>query len=122
MRTYYQALVEHYFRMAVRYKQANSPTAQKWCYFTRQWIEKQSEADKRLILVVFDSRYRTTNEGIHSYNNGESINQRYARLSAIERQFAIDINLIDNKQEEFRNEQKPFFKHTEGYETFQSQN
>ena len=46
LRWFYTELVEHYLRMAVRYKTVSKASSQHWFTITRDWIAGLSEKDK----------------------------------------------------------------------------
>lgn len=45
LRWFYTELVEHYLRMAVRYKTVSKASSQHWFTITRDWIAGLSEKD-----------------------------------------------------------------------------
>ena len=51
-REHYTELVEHFFRMAVRHIEVTKKTPLDWFKFTWNWIDKQSEEDKKFIEKV----------------------------------------------------------------------
>lgn len=93
-REHYTELVEHFFRMAVRYSSVDNHTPSDWFEFTQMWIDMQSEEDKAFIRFVFDYQFFKTRDGLYRYNPGITMTEKRERLSAIERQFAIDGGLI----------------------------
>lgn len=95
LKQYFTELVEHYFRMAVRYdKIRGAPVVQTWFDFTRMWIDLQSEKDKEFIRFVFDYRYRTASEGLYAFPSNDSFDLKRKRLAAIEREYAIAGDLV----------------------------
>ncbi len=97
---YYTTLVEHFFRLAVRYPNAQGVRPAKWYKFTTDWINKQSEEDKVFIQSVFDRNNYYTSDGLHRFDNGETFEVKSRMLHRIERQFAIDARLYDGTESE----------------------
>lgn len=56
-KTFYTDLVEHYLRMAVRYRTVSKSSSQKWFDITKNWIKTLSDEDKKLIMFVFDKKF-----------------------------------------------------------------
>ena len=99
---YYTQLVEHYFRMTVRYEKVNKGPPQDWFHFAKAWIERQSKDDKELIYFVFGKQFFNTIEGPYCYKRDTPMFKKRERLAVLERQFAIDGGLIgeENSQTE----------------------
>lgn len=95
---YYTPLVEHYFRMAVRYERVDRNTPQDWFQFTKMWIDMQSNENKELINFVFGKQFFNTIEGLYCYESGTPFFQKRLRLATLEKQFAIDGGLIDENE------------------------
>lgn len=94
-KTYYTALVEHYFRMAVRYKTVTNISTQNWHIFTNRWIDLQSKEDKKFILFVFDYQFRNTLDGLRCFEPTETLYAKRERLAKLEKQFATDSGVYD---------------------------
>lgn len=93
-REHYTELVEHFFRMAVRYSSVDKQTPSDWFKFTQMWIDMQSEEDKAFIRFVFDYQFYKTNDGLYRYKCNSTMGEKRERLSAIEKRFAVDGGLI----------------------------
>lgn len=93
-RQHYTELVEHFFRMAVRYAEVRGKAPSEWLAFTQYWIDIQSEKDKQFILFVFDYQFCNTNDGLYQFKCAEAMPEKRSRLAALEKQFAIDSGLI----------------------------
>lgn len=95
LKQYYTELVEHFFRMAVRYnKIRGTPEVRAWFDFTHMWIDLQSKEDKEFIRFVFGYRYRTTSEGLYAFQSNNSFKIKRKRLAALEREYAIAGDLV----------------------------
>lgn len=95
MKQYYTELVEHFFRMAVRYdKIRGTSEKQTWFDFTQMWIDLQSSKDKEFIRFVFNRCYRTTSEGLYAFPSNDSFDLKRKRLAAIEREYAMAGDLV----------------------------
>ena len=103
---YYTQLVEHYLRMAVRYKTVDRDTPQDWFKFSKAWIEKLPTDDKKLIYFVFDKQFFKTIEGLYCYEKETPMYFKRERLAALERQFAIEGGLIGEEQEQDNNKKR----------------
>lgn len=93
-REHYTELVEHFFRMAVRYSSVDKQTPSDWFKFTQMWIDMQSEEDKVFIRFVFDYQFYKTSDGLYRYKCNSTMREKRERLSAIEKRFAVDGGLI----------------------------
>ena len=93
-REHYTELVEHFFRMAVRHIEVTEKTPLDWFKFTRNWIDKQSEEDKKFIQFVFAYQFRDTNTGLYGFKWTDAMPEKRIRLAALEKQFATDSGLI----------------------------
>lgn len=93
-REHYTELVEHFFRMAVRYSSVDEQTPSDWFEFTQMWIDMQSEEDKAFIRFVFDYRFFKTSDGLYHFKSNAFMSEKRQRLMALERQFAEDGGLI----------------------------
>lgn len=93
-REHYTELVEHFFRMAVRYSRVDQNTPSDWFDFTRTWIDMQSEEDKAFIRFVFDYQFYKTGDGLYNFKGTQRMPEKRSRLAALEKQFAIDGGLI----------------------------
>lgn len=69
LRWFYTDLVEHYFRMAVRYKTVSKASSQHWFDLTTDWINELSDEDKQFIRFVFDKQFYSTSEGLYCYQS-----------------------------------------------------
>lgn len=85
LRNYYTELVEHYFRMAVRYNNVAKDTSQKWYDFTVFWIEGLSDEDKKFIQFVFGKQFFATSEGLYCYKSDEIMYSKRERLALLEK-------------------------------------
>ncbi|MEG0751919.1 MAG: hypothetical protein RR998_02295 [Oscillospiraceae bacterium] len=102
LKWYYTELVEHYFRMAVRYTKVSRQTPKDWFVFTRSWIGMQSAEDKKFILSVFAYQFRHTVDGLNAFACEEPVplQAKRERLALLEKQFAIDAGLFDENANE----------------------
>ena len=96
---YFTNLVEHFFRLAVRYKSASESTPQKWYDFTRNWIDNLSEEDRDFIYFVFDYQFYDTSEGLYCFKSDEIMYNKRERLALLELRFAIDAGLYAEEVE-----------------------
>lgn len=94
LRQYYTELVEHYFRMAVRYNNVTRDTPQNWYDFTVFWIEGLSDNDKKFIQFVFGKQFFATDEGLYCFQSDEIMYTKRTRLALLEKEFAIASGLI----------------------------
>ena len=94
---YYTSLVEHFMRLAVRYREATSPTSQHWLSFTQSWIKEQSAEDRNFIHFVFAYRFRNTEDGLRQFACKEPMPFLVKRewLARLEKQFALDAGLYE---------------------------
>lgn len=101
LKWYFTELVEHYFRMAVRYTKVSNQTPKDWFVFTRYWIDMQSPEDKEFIRFVFAYRFRTTIDGLNAFVCKEPVplQDKRERLAKLEKQFALDAGLYDEELE-----------------------
>lgn len=98
LRWFFTDLVEHYLRMAVRYKTVSKASSQHWFTITRDWIAGLSEKDKHFIRFVFDRRFYSTAEGLYSYQNGDDMHTKRSYLAELEKDFAVKCGLIGENQ------------------------
>ena len=96
-RHFYTELVEHYFRMAVRYKDVQGDEVKKWHKFTTNWIDKLYENDRNLIEFVFSYTFPNTNMGLTDFPSSESFEEKRNRLYELETKFAVGAGLISEK-------------------------
>lgn len=94
-RWFYTDLVEHYFRMAVRYKTVSKASSQHWFDLTTDWINKLSDEDKQFIRFVFDKQFYSTSEGLYCYQSKDDMYVKRIRLAELEKDFALKCGLID---------------------------
>ncbi len=94
---YFTAVVEHFMRLAVRYREATSPTSQHWLSFAQNWIERQSAEDMDFIRFVFAYQFRNTEDGLRQFVCKEPMPFLVKRewLARLEKQFAIDAGLYE---------------------------
>lgn len=101
-RWFYTELVEHYFRMAVRYKTVSKVSSQYWFDITKSWIDRLSDEDKQFIRFVFDKQFFNTAEGLYCYQSTDGMYVKRVRLAELERQFALETGLIGENINEDR--------------------
>ena len=94
MRWFYTNLVEHYFRMGVRYDEVKGIVAKQWLDFTKDWIDKLYEDDREFIEFVFSYQFRTTEDGLAKYPSSETTEMKRLRLAKLGKRFAVDAELI----------------------------
>ena len=87
-------LVEHYFRMAVRYPIVSEEVALYWFDFTTFWIEGLSKEDKDFIRFVFKRQFINTSDGLYHFKCDYGLSAKRERLWELEKRFAIDAELI----------------------------
>ena len=92
-REHYTELVEHFFRMAVRHIEVTEKPPLDWFKFTRNWIDRQSEEDKKFIQFVFAYQFRDTNTGLYGFRCADAMPEKRIRLAGPEKQFAMDSGL-----------------------------
>ncbi len=97
VRWFYTDLVEHYFRMAVRYKTVSKASSQHWFDITNDWIGNLSEKDKQFIQFVFDKQFYSTSEGLYCYQGTDNMYLKRMRLAELEKDFALNCGLIDEQ-------------------------
>lgn len=108
-KSFYTELVEHYFRMAVRFVSVTK--SQKWFEFTKAWLEKQSPDDKELLYFVFNRRFNRTMDGVNAYSDRRNSTMKrtleysnpylvFSRLRDLEKEFAIEADLIGEQSNE----------------------
>lgn len=97
-RWFYTDVVEHYFRMAVRYETVSKSSSQHWFDITKDWIEKLSDEDKCFIRFVFDKQFYSTSEGLYCYQCADNMYVKRIRLAELEKKFAIKCGLIDEQE------------------------
>lgn len=93
-RWFYTDLVEHYFRMAVRYKTVSKASSQHWFDITVDWINELSDEDKQFIRFVFDKQFYSTSEGLYCYQSKDDMYVKRIRLAELEKDFALKCGLI----------------------------
>lgn len=98
-KTFYTDLVEHYLRMAVRYRTVSKSSSQKWFDITKNWIETLSDEDKKLIMFVFDKKFFTTTEGLYCFSGKVEMLLARRRLLDLEKEFALKTGLISDDYE-----------------------
>ena len=96
LRWFYTDLIEHYFRMAVRYKTVSKASSQLWFDITKDWIANLSDKDKEFIRFVFDKQFFSTAEGLYCYQCKDDMFLKRVRLAELEKDFALKSGLIDN--------------------------
>lgn len=94
LRWFYTDLVEHYFRMAVRYKTVSKASSQHWFDITTDWINELSDEDKQFIRFVFDKQFYSTSEGLYCYQGMSDMYAKRIRLAELEKDFALVGGLI----------------------------
>ncbi len=94
LRWFYTDLVEHYFRMAVRYKTVSKASSQHWFDITTDWINELSDEDKQFIRFVFDKQFFSTAEGLYCYQCKDDMFLKRVRLAELEKDFALKCGLI----------------------------
>lgn len=94
LRWFYTDLVEHYFRMAVRYKTVSKASSQHWFDITTDWINELSDEDKQFIRFVFDKQFYSTSEGLYCYQGMSDMYAKRIRLAELEKDFALVSGLI----------------------------
>lgn len=110
----YTNLVEHYFRLAVRYEYVSKDRAQEWHTFTRTWFDCLTKEDYDFITFVFQSCYLRTDFALYEYvspgneNLPKTVNYdiNRSRLYELERKFAIDAGLIGEGEFNDENEEE----------------
>lgn len=95
-RWFYTDLVEHYFRMVVRYKTVSKTSSQHWFDITTDWINELSDEDKQFIRFVFDKQFYSTSEGLYCYQSKDDMYVKRIRLAELEKDFALKSGLIDD--------------------------
>ncbi|MDD7279896.1 MAG: hypothetical protein PUH30_10265 [Oscillospiraceae bacterium] len=94
---FYAELVEHYFRMSVRYPTAPPGMEDEklyWYDFTTFWIEGLSKEDKEFIRFVFKRLFINTGDGLYHYKSDCGMSAKRKRLWELEKRFAVDAELI----------------------------
>lgn len=99
-RWFYTELVEHYLRMAVRYKTVSKASSQYWFDITKDWIGKLSDKDKQFIRFVFDKRFYSTVEGLQCFDTAKDLYLKRAWLAELEKKFALEAGLISEHDTE----------------------
>ena len=94
LRWFYTDLIEHYFRMAVRYKTVSKASSQLWFDITKDWIANLSDKDKEFIRFVFDKQFFSTAEGLYCYQSVDDMYAKRIRLGELEKDFALKCGLI----------------------------
>lgn len=93
-RWFYTELVEHYLRMAVRYKTVSNASSQHWFDITKDWIDRLSDEDKQFIRFVFDKRFYRTIEGLCCFDNNRDLYFKRVWLAELEKKFALEAGFI----------------------------
>lgn len=93
-RYFYTDLVEHYFRMAVRYETVSKASSQHWFDVTKNWIDKLSAEDKHFIRFVFDKQFFSTAEGLYCCQSSADMYIKRIRLAELEKKFALECEMI----------------------------
>lgn len=94
LRWFYTELVEHYLRMAVRYKTVSKSSSQYWYDKTQNWINQLSEKDNQFIRFVFDKQFFYTSEGLYCYQCEDDMYAKRVHLTELEKDFALKRGLI----------------------------
>ena len=80
--------------MAVRYIDVTEKTSHAWFDFSRNWIDRLPEEDKKFIKFVFAYQFRDTNTGLYAFKCNVAMPEKRIRLAGLEKQFAMDSGLI----------------------------
>lgn len=96
-RYFYTDLVEHYFRMAVRYETVSKASSQHWFDITKNWIDKLSAEDNHFIRFIFDKQFFSTAEGLYCYQSSDDMYIKRIRLAELEKKFALECGLISEE-------------------------
>lgn len=91
---FYAELVEHYFRMAVRYSIVPDGVQLHWFDFTTFWIEGLPKEDKEFIHFVFKRQFINTNDGLYHFKCDYGLSIKRERLWELEKRFAVDAELV----------------------------
>lgn len=97
---FYTTLVEHYFRMAVRYKTVSRESSQRWFALTKKWINSLNEEDKHFINFVFSRQFFNTAEGLYCFKSTDDMEMKRTRLAILEKEFALATGLIGEADDE----------------------
>lgn len=95
---FYTALVEHYFRMGVRYESVQGEAAKKWHSFITDWISELHEEDRNFIRFVFSRTSPNTDIGLVDFPGVKSFIEKRNWLDRLVTQFAVDAELISETQ------------------------
>lgn len=96
---FYTNLVEHFFRMGVRYESVQGDAPRQWHKFITKWIDKLYEDDRNLIEFVFSYMFQNTDSGLANYPSSENFDEKRNRLRQLETKFAIESGLIAETDE-----------------------
>lgn len=91
MRTYFAALVEHYFRLGARHPTITNPVSAHWYAVVWEFFDNLSSEDREFLLKLFGS-HTDLIAVLKSYPG--SFPQNLSRLSALEQSFAERTNII----------------------------
>lgn len=97
---FYTTLVEHYFRMAVRYKTVSRESSQRWFALAKKWINSLNEEDKQFINFVFSRQFFNTAEGLYCFKSADDMEMKRTRLAILEKEFALATGLIGEADDE----------------------
>lgn len=92
MKRYYSEVTEHFFRLAVRYKVADTPISNQWLQLTKAFFSTLTPEDRDFLFSVFNKSHFTTADGLNGLS-GNRINNRN-KLEDLERAFAEYSELI----------------------------
>lgn len=101
-RWFYTELVEHYMRMAVRYKTVSKASSQYWFTLTNNWIDSLCKDDKEFVCFIFSSQFYNTFEGLYCFPSKDDMELKRKRLAVLEKRFAIDAGLISGNDDEIK--------------------
>lgn len=102
---HYTMLVEHFFRLGVRYEYTSKVTPKSWFLFTKEWIKTQPAEDVDFLNFIFGKEFTNPVEGMYCYKRRPgtgsetavaSIDQMKRRLFELERSFAVAAGLIND--------------------------
>lgn len=91
MKTYYTALVEHYFRLGSRKPVITNPVSARWYDDVWKFFNGLSVEDRTFLLAIF-SKHSETIPTLKTYSGSFSAN--LSKLFELEQQFAERTNII----------------------------
>lgn len=91
MKTYYTALVEHYFRLGARQPVITNPVSARWYDDVWRFFKSLSVEDRTFLLTLFSKRSETI-PTLKTYSGSFSAN--LSKLFELEQQFAERTNII----------------------------